>query len=501
LPDARVNLTGLPDGTGALSLWQASTDAAGRFVFGNLSASTYTVRASLENYFAPAVAGVSAAAVTASVNTGVQKTSSLVLSLTPGGTINGSIRDESGQPVSSISVSALRITYRDGRKTLQNAKTTQSDDRGEFRLLSIPPGDYYVRANDMYFPGVPEAELATPVSVRGGDEVSASLRIPPIKTFRISGTVVNAVPELASEPPYFFLTRRDAKIVDATAASMFPNLGLGRGQGYFEITGVRPGIYDLMPAAVQGLSTADFAAAIASGSVQIYTGRVAVEVRDRDVDGITVDVTRGSYLNVHVNATAVPSLALPTVRLGLRPVDTLPTALRANYLAARPVSAEGTIQFIAAPEGTYALVTPVTTPGVYIADIRQAARSIYDQGVITVGRDSAEPVEVVLAAGGGRVEGIVEGAPKSSSTIRVSLVPDGARRDNLLLYRRASLAEGRFVLTDVPPGNYKLYAWEDLPAGADENAEFMVPYENRGRAVTVRAGVMITNIVLPLIPR
>ena len=504
LPDARVNLTGLADRTtGALFLREAATDAAGRFVFRNLPASNYTVRVSLANYFAPPIAGEAAAVATASVNTGVQKTSSLALSLTPGGTINGSVRDDNGQPLSNIPVSALRITYRDGRKTLQSAKTIQSDARGEFRLPGIPPGEYYVRANEIYFPGVPEAELATLVVVRGGDEVPASLRILPIKTFRVSGTVVNAIPELASEPAYFFLTRRDAKIVDATAASMFSNLGRGRGQGHFEITGVRPGIYDLMPAAsAHGNSTENFAAAIASGTAQIYTGRVVVEVRDRDVNGVTVTVTRGADLNVHVNATAAPSVALPTVRLGLRPVDALPTPLTASNLAARSVaSADGNLQFLAVPEGIYALVTPVATPGVYIADIRQAERSIYDQGVITVGRDSADPVEVVLAAGGGRVEGTVEGADKVADTIRVSLVPDGSRRDNLLLYRRASLVGGRFVLTDVLPGSYKLYAWEDLPTGADENAEFMTPYENRGRAVTVRAGVVTPDVALPLVRR
>ena len=144
---------------------------------------------------------------------------------------------------------------------------------------------------------------------------------------------------------------------------------------------------------------------------------------------------------------------------------------------------------------------PVTTPGVYISDIRQGARSVYDQGVITVSKDVAEPVEVVLSADGGRIDGTVEGADKSSSTARVSLIPEGSRRDNLLLHKRASLVEGRFVLTDIPVGSYKLYSWEALPAGADENAEFMATYEPRGRLVTVRAGVAVPDIALPLIRR
>src|SRR5688572_14151986 len=68
------------------------------------------------------------------------------LKLTPGGTIQGLIRDANGQPAFNVSVTALRLTYRDGRRTLQPAKVSQSDDRGQYRVWGLPPGDYYVRA-------------------------------------------------------------------------------------------------------------------------------------------------------------------------------------------------------------------------------------------------------------------------------------------------------------------------------------------------------------------
>src|SRR4029453_8577726 len=162
-------------------------------------------------------------------------------------------------------------------------------------------------------------------------------------------------------------------------------------------------------------------------------------------------------------------------------------------LGARSVSPDGKVQFGVVPEGKYALVIPVTTPDIYISDIRQISRSIFDQGIISVGKETADPVEVSLSANGGRIEGTVDATDKSSGTVRVSLIPEGFRRTNLLFYRRASLVQGRFVLTDIPPGNYKLYAWEDLPAGADENSEFMSTYETRGRAVTVKPGAAIRS--------
>jgi hypothetical protein len=502
LAGAPVVLVGLPEEpgspfAGAMSLRESMTDAAGRFLFEGLPASTYTLRITPANFFPPPIGGTSAPAVTASITVvGGQKVSNLAFSLVPGGVIRGLIRDDDGRPAGKISVWALRIAYRDGRKTLENAKSVQSDDRGEFRLSSLPPGEYYVRASGTvdgkpilaYYPGGSNVESAALIRVRAGDEIFADMPIPPAKLFRISGTVVNAIPELATEPQGFILMPRDRKL-DDESATILPNLAIGKGSGYFEILAL-PGVYDLIPAA----------RATGAGNFYYYTARVPVEVRDRDVEGISVAVTRGAELTIQVNARAAPSVSLPDLRLGLRPVDELPSPLRIN-LGARPVSPDGKVQFGVVPEGKYALVIPVPTPDVYIADIRQSLRSVYDQGEITVGKEAAEPVEVILSANGGRIEGTVEATDKTSGTVRVSLIPEGSRRDNLLLYRRASLVQGRFVLTDIPPGNYKLFAWEDLPVGADENSEFMSAYETRGRAVTVRAGAAVSDIALPLIRR
>jgi uncharacterized protein (TIGR03435 family) len=499
LPAALVTLLGLPDRTGALLQREAYTDASGKFVFEKLPPSTYTVRVTPNNFFAPT--GTPTATASVPVTDG-QKVSNVTFGLVPGGVIHGVIRDAGGRPQANLTARAMRVTYRDGRRILEPAKSVQSDDRGEFRLFYIPPGEYYVRADGRvtgdpvlgYYPGGREAASATVVRVRGGDEFTANLQVLSAKLFRISGTVVNPIPELADEPRGFVLMPRDLRFDDGTAAVVLPNL-ISNKPGSFEISAL-PGSYDLMPA-----GPIRAGAPIGAGNPHYYTGRVAVEVRDRDVEGVTVTITRGIDVSVQVNASAAPSLSLSNVRLGLRPVDALPSVLTNNNLGPGPLSADGKIEFRAVPEGKYALVIPGAAPGVSISDIRQGARSVLDQGVITVGKDGAEPIVVVLSSDGGRVEGSVEGADRTSATTRVSLVPEGTRRENLLLYKRAPLVEGRFTFTDVTPGLYRLFAWDDLPTGADENVEFMATYESRGRAVTVRSGAPVTDAVLSFIRR
>ena len=53
----------------------------------------------------------------------------------------------------------------------------------------------------------------------------------------------------------------------------------------------------------------------------------------------------------------------------------------------------------------------------------------------------------------------------------------------------------------VAPGSYKIFAWAALPEGsAEENAEFIAPFEPRGTAVNVEGGASV-SVNVTLIPQ
>jgi hypothetical protein len=57
---------------------------------------------------------------------------------------------------------------------------------------------------------------------------------------------------------------------------------------------------------------------------------------------------------------------------------------------------------------------------------------------------------------------------------------------NRALYHTAtSDSTGHFMLRNVAPGNYKVFAWQTIPAGAYFNSNFLAKYEARGHAVAV----------------
>jgi len=118
---------------------------------------------------------------------------------------------------------------------------------------------------------------------------------------------------------------------------------------------------------------------------------------------------------------------------------------------------------------------------------RQGKESIYPQGSITLGSEPPEPLHIVLGRNPGVIRGRVRsenGKPLLDTT--VVLVPEPDLRANLLLYRSASGGDdGTFELTNIAPGNYKLFAWDGALMTAWMNADFLKEYEQRGMPIKV----------------
>jgi hypothetical protein len=115
-----------------------------------------------------------------------------------------------------------------------------------------------------------------------------------------------------------------------------------------------------------------------------------------------------------------------------------------------------------------------------------------DEEVLESGLDLTHGVsgtlEVVLSSNGGQVEGVVLNAneqPEAAAT--VVLVPDEPRRSQTRLYKDATTDQyGRFTITAIAPGGYKLFAWEDVEDGAYEDPDYLKAFEALGEPRTIR---------------
>jgi hypothetical protein len=308
--------------------------------------------------------------------------------------------------------------------------------------------------------------------------------------------------------------------------------------GHFEFKNILPGIYDLY-ASLPDSQGYGPAAPPGQAANPLGYGRTTVEVRGGDLDGVTITVHHGVDLHGRLTVDGIPASAPPNVRISLQPADSSSRLAEYNQVGQlQPaIGEDGTFTIPAVPEAHYRFqvqVTGANNPGAraggstgargrgappadpavppppegppvkanaYVADILMGGISVYDNG-IDIGSSPPGQIEVILKTNPGSVMGTVIGATQNTvQGIMAVLVPASSRRQNSALYKMGfSNAMGRFTINGVPPGDYKLFAWESAPNGAVQNTDFIKKYEERGVSVMVMPGTM-TEAQVSLIPK
>jgi hypothetical protein len=99
------------------------------------------------------------------------------------------------------------------------------------------------------------------------------------------------------------------------------------------------------------------------------------------------------------------------------------------------------------------------------------------------------------------VSGTVVGARQEALPNRtVVLVPDVRLRYRSDLYKTAATdSSGSFRLQGIPPGDYVLFAWNNVETGAWQDPDFVRGYENRGKPIHI-AEETDDDIQLTVIP-
>src|SRR6185369_231233 len=131
----------LPGGRGML------TDDSGVFDLTELPAGRYTLTVSKSGFVSlsygqrrPLQAGTPLQLAENQQLKGIQ------FQLPRGSVIGGRVLDEDGDAMPGVMVRVMRYQYLQGDRRLTPAGTAQTDDRGQYRVWGLMPGDYYVNA-------------------------------------------------------------------------------------------------------------------------------------------------------------------------------------------------------------------------------------------------------------------------------------------------------------------------------------------------------------------
>ncbi len=489
-PIGHAGAAGRRQGGGAPS--QTTTDDDGNFEFANLPPASYSISAIVPGYIAPPAEEETGAGI-------YRPGDAVSITLIKGGVITGKVVNSTGDPLTGISVNAIRVGGLDGdaddqatpqggpRGGLQGfGRNWRTDDRGAYRIYGLVPGSYIVQAGGnggggpnplspfsqdapTYYPSSAR-EAAVSLAIRANDEAAGiDIRYRGEKGRSVSGKVLTKAGENTNDPAPVQISL----LLMGTDSVVASTVQMGRGGGGFALYGIPDGEYEI--AARRGNFGTLESDAVAAPR--------RVTVRGADVGGIQLTLAPLALLSGKIILEKKPgALACPAARKSFveeillraerdEPATTQDAALT-RVAPRRPSapSAQGDFALRNLEAGRWRLVAKLPDENWYILAMMPDGKV----PATTVARKTATPPPINLARNGvtfklgekltNAVVLVAEGAAgvtgKVTGKARVFAVPaEKEAADDVLRYAQTTMTtDGSFHLKHLAPGRYYLLA-------------------------------------------
>jgi 5-hydroxyisourate hydrolase-like protein (transthyretin family) len=456
----------------------------------------------------------------------------LSIRMTPASTISGLIRNDRGRPVVDVPVQLLKATFNaTGQRVTQVVGLARTDDRGLYRLYWVTPGHYYLNAgsepsasgprggvtvrapvttNDpdetyglTFYPGVPDISAAKLIEVGSDAPVTADLVVTPRSLYKVSGRVIDTTTGKPAASALLSLVYRN---LDGSSDTFARGSTYNAGTGDFEMKNVPSGSYDVQATIMQltvlsPLATAAQATGItyslSTGNTPVPTGnfissasgrgRAPITITNADVHDVVVNVTPGLSIKGRITVEGQTQASdLGSLRLQIRP--SVGGVLTNDGTSSTPstVAADGTFHIDGVNPGEYRFTIFPAPVNYYIKEVRFGGAEALNTP-INISPGATETLEVVLSPRVAQVDGTVndeKGQPVQG--VQAVLVPD-AHRDRFELFRAVTADQnGRFTMRGVPPGDYKVFAWESIESYGYFDPELLRRDESKGQRVKIQ---------------
>ncbi len=468
------SLTGLPPGKvevvathpGASGGDSTVTDPQGHFVMVDVEPGSYQILAKrngyLDSHFGEKKSSHGASTVTVADG---QKVQDLNIKLAPFGVISGAVRDTDGEPLANIEVSLRSV-----RKNKPYMDGADTNDQGEFRFSGLRPGKYLLTALPLRQDSWDNPTIDHSVKSDAPRQISVRTFFPGEIEVGPGARVSNRDITLLRSPVY-----RIAVHIDAPAGLRASAFLIGFGEmhslnnkGDFEARNVPPGNYRIL-----------------YGSYEPAKERDAPNGYPRCETTFPVIVSQSDISDVRLTASTCGE-----VFGHITPKDSDHAFLifdRENQQAIT-VKADGSFHGF-------------VSPGSHIVDVKQLG-ALYVKSIVAgnvdvlhdgfaVGGGERIDIDVTLANDGGLVDGVV--SDKDGRAIVggvVAVIPNDSALRVRSDYTRVAFSDpsGHFEIKGLAPGDYKVFAWDDIEEDSWLDPDVIKDYEARGKPLTATSG-------------
>jgi hypothetical protein len=451
-------------------IFGALTDGEGHFQIKDVPPGRYRFSASRTGFVAQQyqAKGTSQGAVL-SLGPG-QQIDDTLFRLVRAGVVSGRGIDEAGEPLANVWVSALRRPTEEeredwskGQKQHQFVKASgaRTDDRGEYRIFGLKPGDYYLKASEspdldqvgnidgsdnyfllrqivteyapLYYPGVLQISDAQAIPLRAGEEVRADFEMRRVKTVEVAGRVIGADGKPATHA-YLLLGVPGVGDLGGDLE------GSTDSKGEFLIKHVSPGSYILT--------------AVQNDENRHEFTRQKLEVAESDLKSVILSFGRGTDIRGQIISQG-SNPAIDRLGLGLESQDE-----DESISGAAQAKKDGTFLLADVPDGSYAVDVWDLEKGWFIKAIHYGSIDVLEKGLQVEHGSSSGTLEVVISSAGAEMEGTVndqDGKPIIAAQVRIRPEPETSF-NRTRAHTTGTDQNGHFSFSSLAAGKYKVWA-------------------------------------------
>jgi hypothetical protein len=315
-----------------------------------------------------------------------------------------------------------------------------------------------------YYPGTTDSAQASAISLRAGDEMPVNFTMIPGRTYRVRG-IVTGVP--ANQKP---LVQIMSKGVNNSMNGADVNAN-----GQFDIRGVAPGTYSIM---------------VYSGAEgQVLSTRQSVTVLASDVEGLKLVPTRPFTVTGHLrfDGPSPPDLTRYTTSLHGAEDDGGGASIAPGGPVGANVDRSGNFSWSNVNPGSYTVEVygRDNSENNFVKSVTLAGGKA-DAGFTLMGPAS---LEIVLSSRGGTIAGIALDGDQPAGNATVVAVPEEKfRKVNGRFGVGTTDQNGHFTIQGLAPGNYTVFAWQDVDDSLYYDAAFLKTQESNGLALKLEEG-------------
>jgi carboxypeptidase family protein len=513
-PLRRARITINAPELGSDSRRTTSTSVDGRFEFKDLPAARYRVSVTRGGYLPldygqrrPGEQGRPVHVADAQV---IEK---IDFSLPRMGLITGRITDETGEPIEGVSVYSMRLLYFEGRRKLVpvGSSNVTTDDVGEYRILRLPPGTYFVMASTKetwtvaengretvfgymptYFPGAAKSAEARRITLGIGQEAAGTdISLVPGRAPKVSGHAVDS----QGRPFARVDLREEVRGLGFASFRGGPSAPVAA-DGTFTIADVPPGEYTVTASRMPGSP---------DGEPEVALMPIVVE--GSDIENISLVGSKGGTIGGRVVVEGAMPPKMSAVRVtASEPLRNQPSPVLLGAFRERDAATTK-------EDGTFSVANvfgrarfQVTVPeGWMLKSVTHQGRDITDAPIEMASGEELSGVEVLITdqvtSMGGQL------LDEKNVLVRdatVLVFPSDSQKwfENARRVRAARPdQQGQWQVKGLPAGEYLVIALDYIEDGAWHDPEYLESLRRDAGTVTLAEGGKETVPLKVTVPR